>query len=123
MTLDDVRAAAIDRALVGDDPETALALAGAADTAASDGADHPLAAVMLAVGCLAVDRRRPLDGRAWRPGDDPDPLTLVGAALAVDSRDVSLDRAAELADCAPATLDAVVERRCREKGVETSRRG
>jgi hypothetical protein len=114
MTLDAVRAAAIDRALIDDDPEPALALAGMVDAAGPDAVDNPFAAAMLAVRSLAVDADRSLDGGAWAPGTDPDPFVLAGAAIAVQSRGLSLDRAADLANCSPAALDAVVERRKKE---------
>lgn|GEM_PF-4631778 len=128
MTLDDVRAAAIDRALVGDDPESALALAGAVDRTGLDSrnrpslpGDHsttaPFTAAMLAIAVAATTTdRRPLDDRAWQPGTSADPLVLAGAAVAVRTRNVAVDRMAELADCTPATLEAAVERqRRREK--------
>lgn len=114
MTIEEVRAAAIDRAMVGEDPEPALALAGVVDAAGPDAVDGPFAAAMLAVRSLAVDADRSLDCGAWAPGADPDPFVLAGAAIAVQSRDLSLDRAADLANCSPATLDAVVERRKKE---------
>jgi hypothetical protein len=128
--LADVRAAAIDRALVGDDPESALALAGAVDggirTTTKDGTQSddreearsatPLTAAMIAIGSLAADDDARLDDRAWRPGPRADPLVVAGAAVAVRRRDVGIDRAAALADCAPATLEVVVDRqRRREK--------
>ena len=121
MTLDEVRAAAIDRALVGDDPESALALAGAVDDAARRDANGgprtatPLAAAMLTVTCLSAESGRPLDERAWQPGRTTDSLVVAGAAAAVRTRNVAVDRAAELADCAPATLDAAVDRRRRHE--------
>jgi hypothetical protein len=121
MTLDEVRAAAIDRALVGDDPESALALAGAVDDAARRDANGgprtatPLAAAMLTVTCLSAESGRPLDDRAWQPGRATDSLVVAGAAAAVRTRNVAVDRAAELADCAPATLDAAVDRRRRHE--------
>lgn len=114
MMLDDVREAAIDRALVADDPQTALALAGLVDGAARDhtGHDHPAVAAMLTVA--AADRRS-LDDRAWRPGNDPDPRVVAGAAVAVRTRNVAVERAAALADCTTATLEAAVDRQhCRE---------
>ncbi|WP_251328072.1 hypothetical protein [Haloplanus pelagicus] len=127
MTLDCVRAAAIDRALVGDDPETALALAGAVDAVGTETVGDPIAATMLAVGSAvaaigrsappATDRSgvpegdRSLDELAWIPGRDTDPFVLAGAAVAVESRDLAVDRAADLAGCSRATLGAVVERR------------
>jgi hypothetical protein len=120
VTLAAVRAAAVDHALVGDRPERALALAGAADGAArraagdGSGVDGPLAAVLLAVGATTIERDDALDEGAWEPGADPDPLVLAGAAVAVRSRDVGVERAAELANCTPATLRAVVESRHRE---------
>jgi hypothetical protein len=115
VTLADVRAAALDRALVGGDPKTALALAGVVDAADADGAvDDPLAAALLALGCVGRDGGEPLAEGAWRPGDRTDGAVLAGAAVAVRRRDVSLDRAATLADCSPSTLAAVVERK-REK--------
>lgn len=128
--LDEVRAAAIDRALVGDDPESALALAGAVDGVVRSTTDSrtqsdipaeprstdPLTAAMIAVGCLAAADSHSLDARAWRPGPRADPLVVTGAAVAVRTRDVDMDRAATLADCAPATLEAIVDRqRRREK--------
>lgn len=114
MTFADVRAAALDRALVGDDPTTALALAGVADAADTDGgADSPLAAAMLAVGCVGRDRNAPLDDGAWQPTDRTDGAVLAGAAVAVRRRNVSLDHAAALADCSPSTLESVVERQRR----------
>ncbi|MFB6256149.1 MAG: hypothetical protein ABEH58_05380 [Haloplanus sp.] len=123
MTLDEVRAAAIDRALVGDDPESALALAGAVDgVARCDTSDvprpaTPLAAAMLTVACLSAETGRPLDDGAWRPGRTADPLVVAGAVATVRTRNVAVDRAAELADCAPATLNAAVNRqRRREEG-------
>ena len=121
MTLDEVRAAAIDRALVGDDPESALALAGAVDgvarrdTSSGPRTATPLAAAMLTVTCLSAESGRPLDDRAWQPGRATDPLVVAGAAVAVRTRNVAADRAAELADCAPATLDAAVDRQRRRK--------
>lgn len=112
MTLADLRAAAIDRALVGDDPQAALALAGAADIAdATRLATGPVAAAMLAVAVTAADTDPPLDERAWRPGSDADSLALVGAAAAVRTRDVSLDRAAALADCTPAAIEKAARKR------------
>ncbi|MFC7254809.1 hypothetical protein [Haloplanus litoreus] len=86
MTLEEVRAAAIDRALVGEDPEPALALAGVVDAAGPDATDNPFAAAMLAVRSLAGDSERSLDAEAWAPGTDPDPFVLAGAAIAVRSR-------------------------------------
>lgn len=133
MTLATVRAAAIDRALVGDDPESALALAGAVDGVvqarddSADGADRsdagdatadPFTAAMLAVGCIGAvgsPADRALNDRAWRPGRDADPLVVAGAAAAVRERGIAVARAAALAGCTPATLEAVVERRRREK--------
>lgn len=121
MTLDEVRAAAIDRALVGDDPESALALAGAVDDAARRDANSgprtatPLAAAMLTVTCLSAESGRPLDDRAWQPGRATDSLVVAGAAAAVRTRNVAVDRAAELADCAPATLDAAVDQQRRHE--------
>ncbi|WP_049937325.1 hypothetical protein [Haloplanus natans] len=122
MTLDEIRAAAIDRALVGDDPGPALALAGAVDGVARRDASSgprtatPLAAAMLTVTYLSAERGRPLDDRAWHPGRVTDPLVVAGAAAAVRTRNVAVDRAAELADCATTTLDAAVNRqRRREK--------
>ncbi|WP_338739763.1 hypothetical protein [Haloplanus salilacus] len=108
MTLADVRAAALDSALIGDDPTTALALAGVVD--AAEGTDDPLAVAMLAMRCVGRDAGESLDDGAWRPGDDVDDAVLAGAAVAVRRRNVSLDRAATLAGCAPTTLEAVVER-------------
>ncbi|AXG05026.1 hypothetical protein DU500_00485 [Haloplanus rubicundus] len=123
--LDDVREAAIDRALVGDDPEPALALAGVVDGAIrnpgddrppADPPDDPHAAVAVAMLTVAAADRRSLDDRAWRPGADPDPRVVAGAAVAVRMRNLAVDRAAALADCTPATLEAVVDRqRRREK--------
>jgi hypothetical protein len=113
--LDDVREAAIDRALVGDDPETALALAGVVDGAVRTPTDDrpapdPHTAVAVAMLTVATTDRRSLDDRAWRPGVDPDPRVVAGAAAAVRTRDVAVDRAAALANCAPATLEAAVAR-------------
>lgn len=114
MTFADIRAAALDRALAGDDPATALALAGVADAADTDsGVDSPLMAAMLAVGCVGRDRNPPLDGGAWRPTGRTDDAVLAGAAVAVRRRDVSLDHAAALAGCSPSTLESVVERQQR----------
>jgi hypothetical protein len=126
--LDDVREAAIDRALVGDDPEPALALAGVVDGAVrpatddrprTDPLDEPHVAVavaMLTVGPIAATDRRSLDERAWCPGTEPDPRVVAGAAVAVRTRNLAVDRAAALADCKPATLEVVVDRqRRREK--------
>ena len=119
--LDDVREAAIDRALVRDDPGPALALAGVADgavrTAEGDRQSAaPQAAVAVAMLTVAATDRGSLDDRAWRPGADPDPRVVAGAAVAVRTRNVAVERAAALADCAPATLEAVVDRqRRREK--------
>ncbi|MFB6102260.1 MAG: hypothetical protein ABEJ73_06800 [Haloplanus sp.] len=128
MTLADVRAAAVDRALVGDDPATALAFAGAVDRVtrhapkdrppAGAAVGDPFAAAMLAVGCVAAERDRPLDDRAWAPGTEVDPLVVAGAAVAVRSRDISVERAADLANCAPATLGAVVESQRRRENEE-----
>jgi hypothetical protein len=139
VTLAVVRDAALDRALVGDDPETALALAGATDSAIRRATgprprtgdvtrgdpdarsvgdatgEEPFAAVLLAVGCLGAGSQRPLDDRAWTPGNETDPFVLAGAAAAVRSRDVSVQRAARLANCATTTLDAVVASQRREK--------
>ncbi len=109
-----MRAAAIDRALGGDDPEPALAIAGAADIAADGGRADPFTAAMLAVTVAAIDDDRPFDERAWTPGTSAAPLAVAGAAAAVRLRDISLDRAAALADCAPA---AVEKQRCREKPI------
>jgi hypothetical protein len=138
MTLATVRAAAIDRALVGDDPESALALAGVVDGVVRGTVDRtavdgvgggrvadtdvdtatdtdPFTAAMLAVGCLGhVSADRTLDERAWRPGRDADAFVVAGAAVAVRERGVAVDRAAALAGCAPATLDAVVEQQRRK---------
>ena len=125
--LDDVREAAIDCALVGDDPEAALALAGVVDGAVrppandrprTDPPDDPHAAVavaMLTVGTIDATDRRPLDDRAWHPGPDPDPRVVAGAAVAVRTRNLAVDRAAALADCTPATLEAAVERQRRHE--------
>ena len=113
MTLDAVRAAAIDRALLDDDPEPALALAGMVDAADPGALDGPVAAAMLAVHSL-VDADRSLDGDAWAPGVDPDPFVVAGAAAAVRSRDLPLDRAADLANCSTATLGAVLDGRKEE---------
>jgi hypothetical protein len=122
--LDDVREAAIDRALVGDDPEMALALAGIVDGAVrtpedgrprTDPPDDSHAAVAAAVLTVAAADRRSLDDRAWHPGTDPDPRVVVGAAVAVRTRNVAVDRAAALAECTPATLEAVVERQRRQE--------
>jgi len=128
VTLAAVRSAAIDRALVDDDPESALALAGVVDSVlpsvtdeslATDEAADPFVAAMLTIGCVgAVDdapAARALDDRAWRPGRDTHPVVVAGAAVAVRERGVAVDRAAELAGCTPATLDAVVEQQRREK--------
>jgi hypothetical protein len=114
MTIEEVRAAAIDRAMVGEDPEPALALAGAVDAAGPDAVDDPFAAAMLAIRSLAVDADRSLDSGAWAPGTDPGPFVLAGAAIAVQSRGLSLDRAADLANCSPATLDAALDDRTEE---------
>ncbi|WP_251342505.1 hypothetical protein [Haloplanus halophilus] len=117
MSLDDVRAAAIDRALVGDDPETALALAGVVDVAGTAGAesvDESFAATLLAVRALATGPDRALDEDAWEPGTDPEPFVVAGAAAAVRSRDLPLDRAADLANCSATTLDAALDRRKKE---------
>ena len=118
--LDDVREAAIDRALVGNDPKTALALPGLADGAARDhtnnnSPDDAVVAVVLTVGAVAAADRRSLDDRAWRPGTDPDPHVVAGAAVAVRMRNIAVERAAALADCTPATLEATVERQRRQK--------
>ncbi|RCU47595.1 hypothetical protein DU504_09985 [Haloplanus salinus] len=119
--LDDVRESAIDRALVCDDPGPALALAGVADGAVRTAEDDrqpadPQAAVAVAMLTVAATDRGSLDDRAWRPGADPDPRVVAGAAVAVRTRNVAVERAAALADCAPATLEAVVDRqRRREK--------
>jgi hypothetical protein len=118
--LDDVREAAIDRALVGDDPEAALALAGVVDGAVRTPADdrpptEPHAAVAVAMLTVAATDRRSLDDRAWRPGADPDPRVVAGAAVAVRTRAVTVGRAAALANCTPATLKAVVERQRRHE--------
>jgi hypothetical protein len=110
VTLADVRAAALDSALVGNDPAAALALAGVADAAAAGEVDDPLAAAMLAVRCVGRDVGGSLDEAAWRPTDHTDDTVLAGAAVAVRRRGVSLDRAAALADCSPAELEAVVDR-------------
>jgi hypothetical protein len=133
MTLATVRAAAIDRALVGDDPESALALAGVVDGVARgtddrggvDGIGRPLTAdadpftaAMLVVGCIGTTGAPSdpaLDERTWQPGHDADPFVVAGAAVAVRERGVAVDRAATLADCTPAALEAVVERQRREK--------
>jgi hypothetical protein len=149
VTLEDVRAAAIDRAIVDDDPEPALALAGIVDgvehsstrnrtqsgdsvmqgttgnrTQSGDdtireladdrfrGVD-PLVATMLAMGAVATDRS--LDDGAWRPGTDPDPLVVAGAAAAVRTRTIAIDRAAELAGCASSRLEAIVKRQRRHE--------
>jgi hypothetical protein len=109
VTLADVRAAALDSALVGNDPAAALALAGVADAAAGE-VDDPLAAAMLAVRCVGRDVGGSLDEAAWRPTDHTDDAVLAGAAVAVRRRGVSLDRAAALADCSSAELEAVVDR-------------
>ncbi|GAB3324631.1 hypothetical protein EI982_15020 [Haloplanus rallus] len=121
MTFEELRTAAIDRALVGDDPEPALALAGVVDAATPDDDGDtserpvdPLAATLLAIGSLAAERDRSLDERAWVPGTDADPFVLAGAAAAVRSRNLSLDRAADLANCSPATLDAALDDRTEE---------
>ena len=115
MTLAGIRAAALDRALVGDDPTAALALAGVVDAAADGAVDNPLAAAMLAVRCVGTDVGDSLDEGAWRPGEHTDEAVLAGAAVAVRRRNVSLDRAATLADCSPTTLETVVERQRRGK--------
>jgi hypothetical protein len=115
MSFEEVRAAAIDRALIGDDPEPALALAGVVDAVDDDTADaDPLAAALLTVGALATEHDRPLDERAWTPGGDADPFVVAGAAVAVRSRGLSLDRAAELADCSRAALDDLIDDRTEE---------
>lgn len=129
MTLTAVREAAIDRALVCDDPETALALVGAVDEVmrhatsdrTPDDADLavPFTAATLAVRCAggksASQPIRALDDRAWRPGADTDPFVVAGAAVAVRERGVAVERAASLAGCTTATLGAVVDRQHREK--------
>lgn len=130
MTLTDVRAAAVDRALVGDDPTAALALAGVVDSVARHGTGDgggdpddatpgdPFTAAMLAIGCVGAATSPPtraLDERAWHPGHDADGFVVAGAAVAVRERGVTIERAADLADCTPATLDAVVARQRREK--------
>jgi len=102
----DVRAAAIDRALVADDPRPALALAGAIGTQSTT----PLATALLAITCVGAETDRRLDEDAWRPGSDTTPLVVAGATIAVRTRDVSVEHAAELAGCAPATLRTAVER-------------
>ncbi|WP_435069174.1 hypothetical protein [Haloplanus sp. C73] len=101
-----VRAAAIDRALLGDDPRPAFALVGALDGATA----APLTAAMLAITCVAADRTHTLDERAWHPGDDVEPLVVAGAAVTVRRRDVAVEHVAELAGCAPARLRTAVER-------------
>jgi len=120
--LADVRGAAIDRALVGDDPESALALAGAVDSVLPSATgnrtrsrDDPLVAAMLTVSCLAADDAARLDDRAWRPGTPTDPLVVAGAAVAVRMRDVEIERAAALADCTLAVLEATVDRQHRRE--------
>jgi hypothetical protein len=133
MTLATVRDAAIDRALVGDDPETALVLVGAVDVvmrhatddrtgrAAPDDADLavPFTAAMLAIRCVgggsASPPTRRLDDRAWRPGADAGPFVVTGAAVAVRERGVAVERAASLAGCTTATLHAAIDRLHREK--------
>jgi len=144
MTLVTVRDAALDRALVGDDPESALILAGVADRAVRSTTDgegrrrsasrptarrhaddpsptaepsDPFAVAMLAVAGTALigERHRALDDGAWQPGHDADPCVVAGAAVAVRERDVAVERAAELAGCASASLETVVERQCCEK--------
>lgn len=107
MTLAEVRAAALDRAMVGDDPTAALALAGVVDAVADGTVDDPLTAAMLAVGCVGRDDG-PLDADAWRPGSRADRAVVAGAAVAVRRRDLSVERAADLADCSPGTLGAVL---------------
>jgi hypothetical protein len=131
VTLDDVRAATIDRALVDDDPEPALALAGVVDSVvrrttdnsavrhtAGDRSrsDDPLVAAMLAMGTVADDRS--LDDRAWRPGARVDPLVVAGAAAAVRRRTIAVDRAADLAGCTRPRLEAAVDRQYRRKKEE-----
>jgi len=132
VTLEDVRAAAIDRALAGDDAASALALAGVVGVArratneqsvarrarsSRQQADGPLTAAMLAVCAVTAADGQSLDDRAWRPGTEADPFVVAGAAAAVRTRNVAVDHAADLADCAPAALETVVERqRRREKG-------
>jgi hypothetical protein len=64
---------------------------------------------------VAAADRRSLDDRAWHPGTDPDPRVVAGAAVAVRTRNVAVERAAALADCTPATLEAVVERQRRHE--------
>jgi hypothetical protein len=118
--LDDVREAAIDRALVRDDPGPALALAGVVDGAVRSPEDDrpptgPQAAVAAAMLTVAATDRESLDDRAWHPGPDPDPHVVAGAAVAVRTRNVAVERAAALADCTPATLEAVVERQRRQE--------
>jgi len=117
MSFEAVRTAAIDHALVGDDPEAALALAGVVDAATTDSEDtdgtvggvDPLAVTLLAVGSLAVEHSPSLDERAWTPGTDTDPFVVAGAAVAVRRRNLSLDQAADLANCSPAALDAALD--------------
>jgi hypothetical protein len=137
MTFATVQDAALDRALVGDDPETALVLVGAVDEvmrhATGDRArgaapEHrpdddlaigPFTVAMLAIRCVggvsASPPSRTLDDRAWRPGDDTDPFVVAGAAVAVRERDVAVERAASLAGCTPAAVDDAVDRLHREK--------
>lgn len=104
MTEVPVREAAIDHALLGDDPRPAFALVGALDGATA----APLTAAMLAITCVVDDRT--LDERAWHPGDDIEPLVVAGAAVAVRRRDVAVEHVAELVGCAPARLRTAVER-------------
>lgn len=116
--LAELRAGAIDHALVADDPETALALAGTADVAIDHlepTVDEPIAVTMLAVSAIAADGDRALDEGAWAPGTDTDPLVLAGAAATVQLRDVSLNRAAMLADCVPTAVENAIENRRHRK--------
>jgi hypothetical protein len=99
-----VREAALDRALVADDAETALAVAAAAERLRTPGAPPDPAGAALCVTLLSrlLAAERP-PGRT-RP-DGRDELVLRGARLAVDERGLSPERAASLANCPPAALD------------------
>jgi hypothetical protein len=122
VTLDDVRTAAIDRALVGSDPVPALALAGVADRVDRRSTDDrisagdPVVASLLAVGAVVAAGEPSLDGRAWRPGaTDVDPLVVAGAAAAVRRRGVAVVEAADLAGCTTAAIEAMIERQHRRQ--------
>jgi len=123
MTLAALRASALDRSLVGDDPEAALALAGVVDEAMrrtdGDPSASPFAAAMLAIGCVGAVNAPPttptLDDRAWRPGHDADPFVVTGAAVAVRKRGITVERAADLAGCSPARIGAAIDQLHRDK--------